>query len=158
MTTESKLSKSNPSINDRFLFSDSLALDNPYVETTKDIHISVWPEFVDSKSSIIGNLFIWAYHIRIDNKSSEEIKITHRYWRITDEKGSVQEINGEGVIGEQPIIKSNDSYQYSSGVHLRHPSGIMTGHYKVQKTSGEYFNIKIPVFSLDTPSVKSVIN
>ena len=133
-------------------------LDKPYVSSTNDIHITVWPEYLDSKSSVIGDLFIWAYHIRIDNKSLENIKLVNRYWRITDEKGIVQEVNGEGVVGEQPTIAPNASYQYSSGVHLRYPSGIMTGKYQMQKDNKEIFDVKIPTFSLDTPSVKSVIN
>jgi ApaG protein len=133
-------------------------LEKPYVSSTNDIHITVWPEYLDSKSSVIGDLFIWAYHIRIDNKSLENIKLVNRYWRITDEKGIVQEVNGEGVVGEQPTIAPNASYQYSSGVHLRYPSGIMTGKYQMQKDNKEIFDVKIPTFSLDTPSVKSVIN
>lgn len=152
------LSKSNKSFDENLPFSDSTSLDNPYTEITDNIHITVWPEFVDSKSSIVGDLFIWAYHVRIDNKSTENIQLLNRYWKITDEKGEVQEVSGEGVIGEQPSIKINDSYQYSSGVHLKYPSGVMTGHYQMKNDAGKVFNIKIPVFSLDVPSVKSVIN
>lgn len=152
------ISKSNKPFDEGFLFSDSTSLDNPYTEITDNIHITVWPEFVDSKSSILGDLFIWAYHVRIDNKSSENIQLINRYWKITDEKGEVQEVSGEGVIGEQPSITINDSYQYSSGVHLKYPSGVMTGHYQMKNDAGKVFNIKIPVFSLDVPSVKSVIN
>ncbi len=130
----------------------------PYTEVSRDIHITVWPEFIDSKSSVIGDLFIWAYHVRIDNKSQETVKLISRYWRIIDEKGIVQEVSGEGVIGEQPLIAPESSYQYSSGVHLRYHSGIMTGHYQMQKNNGDVFNVKIPTFSLDVPSIKPVIN
>jgi ApaG protein len=91
------------------------------------------------------------------------VKLVNRYWRIIDEKGIVQEVNGEGVIGEQPIIAANGSYQYSSGVHLRYPSGIMTGQYKMQKIGlvepqDQSFDVKIPTFSLDVPGAKTVIN
>jgi ApaG protein len=132
--------------------------DRPYTAITEDIEITVWPEFIDSKSSIIGDLFIWAYHVRIDNKSAEDVRLVGRYWRIIDEKGTVQEVSGEGVVGEQPMIAPNASYQYSSGVHLRYPSGIMTGKYLMKKTSGEIIEAKVPTFSLDTPSVNSTIN
>jgi len=153
-----RLSKSNKPLEEKFLDSSQAFMSKPYVAITNNIHITVWPEFIDSKSSAIGDLFIWAYHVRIDNKSSENLKLVSRYWRIIDEKGIIQEVNGEGVIGEQPLIAPNASYQYSSGVHLRYPSGIMTGKYQMRKDSGEIFDVKIPNFSLDVPSVKSVIN
>jgi ApaG protein len=137
-------------------------VNKPYTATTSNVQITVWPEFIDSKSSAIGDLFIWAYHVRIDNRNTESLKLISRYWRIIDEKGIIQEVNGEGIVGEQPIITPGASYQYSSGVHLRYPSGIMTGQYKMQKlgteTIGETFDVKIPNFSLDVPSIKNVLN
>ena len=131
----------------------------PYVAITKDIEVTVWPEFIDNKISQIGELFIWAYHIRIKNKSLESIKLLSRYWRIIDECGNVQEIEGEGVVGEKPLIVANGVYQYSSGLHLKYPSGIMSGKYRVEKiANNEIFEIKIPNFSLDIPSTKTVLN
>ncbi len=153
-----RLSKSNKPLEEGILSLSQNLIDKPYIATTRDVQITVWPEFIDSKSSALGDLFIWAYHVRVDNQSSDTIKLINRYWRIIDEKGVVQEVNGEGVIGEQPSIAAGASYQYSSGVHLRYHSGIMTGHYQMQKTDGEIFNVKIPTFSLDVPSIKSVIN
>ncbi len=133
-------------------------LGNPYSSTTSGIEITVRPEFVDSQFSSIGNLYVWLYNVRIDNRSPESVKLINRYWKIIDEKGTVQEVNGEGVVGDQPVILSNNSFQYESGVHLRHPSGIMTGHYQMQKNDGTVFDVKIPTFSLDVPNAKSVIN
>lgn len=134
----------------------------PYVASTNNIQVTVWPEFIDSKSSVIGDIFIWAYHVRIDNKSTDSVKLIRRHWRIIDEQGVTQEISGEGVIGEQPIIEPSKSFQYSSGVHLRHPSGIMTGTYRMVKIGLENekqaFDIKIPAFSLDVPTIKNVLN
>ncbi len=153
-----QLSKTAKSFGEEILNLSQAIHDKPYVATTENIQITVWPEFIDSKSSILGDLFIWAYHVRIDNQSLEAVKITNRYWRIIDEKGIVQEVMGEGVIGEQPLIAAGSSYQYNSGVHLRYPSGIMTGHYQMQKANGGFFNAKIPTFSLDVPSIKPVIN
>lgn len=142
-------------------FTQNLA-NKPYVTTSNNIQITVWPEFIDSKSSIIGDLFIWAYHVRIENKGLEPVKLLNRYWRIIDEKGIIQEVTGEGVVGEQPTIAPNGAYQYSSGVHLRYPSGIMTGYYQMRRldpaSDGAIFDAKIPTFSLDVPSVKGVIN
>jgi len=153
-----RLSKSNKPTEIKIPNFQKDLLTNSYVETTRDIEITVWPEFIDSKSNIVGDLFIWAYHVRIDNKGAEAVRLTNRYWRIVDEKGIVQEVNGEGIIGEQPNILPHTSHQYSSGVHLRYPSGIMTGHYQMRLENGEVFNVKIPAFSLDVPSINSVIN
>ena len=82
----------------------------------------------------------------------------NRYWKITDETGHTQEITGDGVVGEQPKIPTHTSYQYTSGVHLNQPSGIMSGVYQVQKDDGETLDVKIPAFSLDIPNSKGVIN
>ena len=154
--------KSNKPLEEKYSDFSNYAINKPYISETNGIQITVWPEFVDSKSSEIGDLFIWAYHVRIDNQSLDRIKLVSRYWRIIDEKGIVQEVTGEGVVGEQPIIAPGNSYQYSSGVHLRYPSGIMTGTYRMLKmginSEKEAFDVSIPAFSLDVPSVKSVIN
>lgn len=133
-------------------------LGSPYVLTTNNIHITVRPEFVDSQFSGLGNLYVWLYHVRIENRGEESVKLINRYWKIIDEKGTIQEVNGEGVVGEQPTILPSNGFQYESGVHLRHPSGIMTGYYQMQKSNGEIFEVKIPTFSLDVPNAKSVIN
>jgi len=138
---------------------DSLPSGQPYSAMSSDVQISVWPEFVDSKSAATGDLYIWSYHIRIENRKAEPIQLLSRYWRIIDEKGGIQEVSGEGVVGEQPVISANTSYQYSSGVHLRHPSGIMNGKYIMKKIEGgEIFEVTIPTFSLDVPNLVNVIN
>ena len=153
-----RLSKTHKAIEVKLPSFQRSLVENSYVETTNGIEITVWPEFVDTRSNASGDLFIWAYHVRIDNNGAESAKLVNRYWRIIDEKGIVQEITGEGVIGEQPRIKPHSSHQYSSGVHLRNPSGIMSGHYEMLLENGEIFNAKIPAFSLDVPNLKRVIN
>ncbi len=161
MTT--RLSKSNKllptnSLDDEIIFAQAMA-SKSYFAATANVEITVWPEFLDSKSSAVGDLFIWAYHVRIDNKSNETIQLMERYWRIIDEQGVIQEVNGEGVIGEQPIIAPGGTYQYSSGVHLRYPSGIMSGRYQMKKIANEaIFEVTIPTFSLDVPTIKNVVN
>ncbi len=153
-----RLSKSNKSL-ESHLFNLSKGIkENSYSAITNDIEITVWPEFIDSQVSSLGNIFIWSYHVRIDNRSTECVKLLNRHWRIIDEQGTMQEIDGPGVVGEQPQITTGNSFQYSSGVHLRHPSGIMSGHYQLEKSNGELFDAKIPAFSLDVPAIKSVIN
>lgn len=153
-----KLSKPSESI-ENIMFNASANTSKPsYISNKRNIKITALPEFVDSQTSAIGDLFVWVYNIRIENNSNENVKLLNRYWKIIDEKGSVQEVEGEGVIGEQPQIAAKGSFQYSSGVHLRHPSGIMTGRYQMQKDDGELFDIEIPTFSLDVPSLKETVN
>lgn len=131
----------------------------PYILQTSNIEISVWPEFIDGKNNIIGEIYIWAYHIRIKNNNSQSVRLLNRYWRIIDEQGNLQEVSGEGVVGEQPVIEANTSYQYSSGVHLLNPSGIMSGKYEMKMINDDKnFEVQIPKFSLDCPINRLPIN
>ncbi|MFT7087053.1 MAG: ApaG protein [Rickettsiales bacterium] len=129
-----------------------------YKLETGKIEISVNPEYLNSQINKDGSFFVWSYRVEIINKGEETIQLINRYWRIIDEMGLVQEVNGSGVIGEQPILTKNESFKYTSSVHLQNPSGIMSGHYEMRKSNGEIINAKIPAFSLDVPNIKSVVN
>jgi len=156
MSIISKFNKTNddslPTIND-------LSNIRPYVSKTNDIVITVWPEFIDHKmGALLTNNYVWAYHILIENKGVETVQLISRYWKIIDEKGNLQEVRGEGVIGKKPKITPNSSYQYTSGVHLNYPSGIMSGYYKMKKSNEEFIEVQIPTFSLDIPNSKQILN
>lgn len=129
-----------------------------YKEITENIEVAVEPEYLDSQLSSSGDSFFWAYHVRIKNKGVYPVQLVNRYWKIIDEKGTEQEIEGEGVVGEKPIIEPDSFFQYTSGAHLSNPSGIMTGYYGMKKINGEIFNVKIPAFSLDVPNLKRTTN
>ncbi|MES2677911.1 MAG: Co2+/Mg2+ efflux protein ApaG [Pseudomonadota bacterium] len=129
-----------------------------YKSNTSGVEVLVSPEYVDSQVRNNNSFFVWAYHVEIENKSSETLQLVNRYWKIIDETGVVQEISGLGAVGEQPILAPNDNFKYSSGVHLRHPSGIMSGHYGMKRPNGEIIKVEIPAFSLDVPSLQSVVN
>ena len=122
-----------------------------YALTTRSITISVEPEFLDEHSDLHEHRFVWAYHVRIENQGLQTVKLKSRYWRITDEMGRVQEVTGDGVIGEQPALGPGDSFEYSSGTPLGTASGIMQGHYVMETQNGETFEVAIPAFSLDSP-------
>jgi ApaG protein len=81
-----------------------------------------------------------------------------RYWRIVDENGHVEEVRGPGVVGEQPILGPDDSYQYVSGCPLMTPSGTMAGYYEMLDDAGNPFRVTIPAFSLDMPGAKRILN
>ena len=129
-----------------------------YQETTRDIRITVQPLYLDDQSDPGQNHFVWAYQVTITNEGSETVQLLTRHWKITDNAGRTQEVRGPGVVGEQPVLKPGDSYEYASGTPLSTPSGIMVGTYQMQCTGGEMFDAQIPAFSLDSPYQAAALN
>ena len=103
-------------------------------------------------------LFFWAYTITLTNLGPETVQLKTRHWRITDAHGRLQEVRGAGVVGETPVLKPGEKYEYTSGVPLPTPSGFMAGSYGMVTASGEPFDVDIPAFSLDTPQKGRTIN
>ena len=126
-------------------------LSTPFSKTTRFVTIEVQAYYLDDQSSPIDNLYVWAYHVKIDNNGKQPIKLVSRYWSITDETGSVQEVRGEGVVGEQPVLSPGESFEYTSGTPLQTPSGFMLGTYQMVCENGEKFDAVVPAFSLDSP-------
>lgn len=129
-----------------------------YSETTRSIRVTVKPVFLEDQSSPGENHYVWAYHVRIENMGPETVQLRNRYWRITDSFGRVQEVRGAGVVGEQPVLKPGEAFEYTSGTPLHTPSGIMVGTYQMEMPSGERFDVAIPAFSLDSPHQKVQLN
>lgn len=129
-----------------------------YEKTTRNICVSVKPFYLDDQSSPDDDKFVWAYKVNIENRSDETVQLLRRHWRITDKYGHLKEVEGPGVIGEQPVLKPGESFEYTSGCPLTTPSGIMAGTYHMTTTGGERFDIEIPAFSLDSPYDKSRVN
>ena len=129
-----------------------------YSRTTHDIRITVKPTYLEDQSAPSDSHFVWAYHVKIDNESGRTVQLLSRYWHITDSMGRVQEVRGAGVVGEQPVLKPGESYEYTSGTPLPTPSGIMHGTYEMRTPAGERFAVEIPAFSLDSPHQKRQIN
>lgn len=130
-----------------------------YRAVTRKIEVTVTPRFLADRSSPASGYFFWAYTIDIVNRSDETVQLKTRHWKITDALGRLQEVKGAGVVGEEPVLKPGDSYEYTSGVPLPTPSGFMEGSYGMITEDGRPFQIDIPLFSLDTPqSGKRVLN
>lgn len=129
-----------------------------YIQTTREITISVDPIFLDDESDPEAGLFFWAYHVIITNNGEETVQVVSRYWRITNSLGTLQEVRGEGVVGEQPVLGPGEAFEYTSGTPLSTPSGIMGGSYQVTSSCGEAFEINIPTFSLDSPYEGHTVN
>ncbi len=129
-----------------------------YSETTRAITITVKPIYLEDQSSPADNHFVWAYHVRIENRGNETVQLLSRHWNITDSMGQVQEVRGAGVVGEQPVLAPGQSFEYTSGTPLPTPSGIMVGSYGMESASGERFDVAIPAFSLDSPHQQVQLN
>ena len=122
-----------------------------YAQTTEEITVTVDPILLDDESDPDAGIFFWSYHVVIQNNGSETVQLLSRYWRITNALGALQEVRGDGVVGEQPILKPGQSFEYTSGTPLSTSSGIMGGNYQMISSGGKNFNINIPTFSLDSP-------
>lgn len=133
-------------------------INHQYSFITNKIEVRARPEYIDSQFGALNSLYIWAYHIRIENKSDKVVQLLSRYFKIVDEKGVIQEVIGEGVVGEKPVIAPMAHFEYSSGVHLRYPSGIMSGYYEMKDEHDKKFKVIIPPFSLDVATIKSTVN
>ncbi len=129
-----------------------------YSCVTRDIEITVLPEFVPERSDEERGQFFWAYTVEIANQGQSVVQVTHRHWKITDANGRLEEVKGKGIVGEQPVLKPGESFRYTSGCPLPTPSGFMVGSYRVVEESGTVFDAEIPMFSLDHPSSKRVLN
>jgi len=129
-----------------------------YRAVTRNIEVVVTPRFIPDRSSPDESYFFWAYTIAITNRSTETVQLKTRHWRITDANGRRQEVRGAGVVGEEPVLKAGEAFEYTSGVPLQTPSGFMAGTYGMVSSSGERFDIEIPAFSLDSGDTKPTIN
>jgi ApaG protein len=129
-----------------------------YEKITNNISISVRPFYLEEQSEPGEDRFVWAYRVNIENKGSDTVQLLNRYWRITDKLGRLQEVRGPGVVGEQPVLKPGESFEYTSGCPLTTPSGIMAGSYEMSTAGGDRFDVEIPAFSLDSPYDTAAIN
>ncbi len=120
----------------------------PFVATTHAITVSVRPVYLDGESDAIRRRFVFAYHIRIQNDGSEPVQLLRRRWLIRHADEREETVEGDGVIGQQPLIPVGSSHSYSSFCILSTFEGSMEGTYLMQRPSGEEFEITIPRFVL----------
>ena len=133
------------------------ALKPAYRAVTRQIEVKVTPRFLPDRSSPENGYFFWAYTITLTNFGGETVQLKTRHWRITDGLGRQQEVQGPGVVGEEPVLEPGESFEYTSGVPLPTPTGFMAGTYGM--ISGDKsFEIEVPAFSLDAPEAKRVVH
>jgi ApaG protein len=129
-----------------------------YRAVTRGIAVSVEPTYLEANSSPGSSQYVWAYRVTIENQGPETVQLKTRHWMITNARGELNEVKGPGVVGEQPVLRPGESYQYTSGAPLNTPWGMMGGSYQMESESGEQFDIEIPTFSLDSPGQGLVVN
>lgn len=129
-----------------------------YRAVTRQIEVIVEPSFLPERSSPEQGQFVWAYTVAIVNAGTETVQLKTRHWIITDGTGRREEVRGEGVVGEQPVLEPGERFEYTSGVPLQTPSGFMSGTYQMVTEDGEPFDIDVPAFSLDSPDSKRTLN
>ncbi len=131
----------------------------PFTRVTRNIRVGVRTVFLEDQSQPEERQFLWAYRIRIENLGGETVRLLRRTWRITDGNGRIEQVTGDGVVGEQPQLGPGEAFEYTSGTPLGTPSGFMTGHYQMAVIgSNERFDVAIPTFSLDSPHQPGIVH
>ncbi len=120
-------------------------------ESPHQIAVQVETDYIENQSVPEKHRYVFSYTITIRNDGSEAAKLLNRHWIITNANGKVQEVKGEGVVGEKPHLKPGESFRYTSGTVLDTPVGSMQGTYDMIDNLGNHFDAPIPPFSLAMP-------
>lgn len=119
-----------------------------YIATTEEITIKVKPVYLEDQSDFMERKFVFAYYIRVENHGKDTVQLLRRHWLINHGGGRVEEVEGEGVVGKQPLINPGEVHEYNSFCVLDTFEGTMEGTYLMQRVNGEYFRATIPKFVL----------
>ena len=125
----------------------------PHSAETSGVIVRVSVSYLPEQSEPRRGRWFWAYHVRIENEGRQAVQLLTRHWVITDGRGARHSVEGEGVVGEQPLIEPGGSFDYVSGCPLATPSAHMQGSYRVIGEDGERFDVAIPKFALVAPAV-----
>ena len=125
----------------------------PYADTTHGVTVRVAVSFLADQSEPEMGKWFWAYHIRIENGRDQPVQLLTRKWAISDGRGALFQREGQGVVGEQPVIQPGESYDYVSGCPLSTPTGAMEGSYMMLEGAGTMIEVHVPRFALLAPAV-----
>jgi len=120
----------------------------PYSSTTEDVTVEVTPEFIESESNLEENAFAFSYSVKIKNTGNQIIQLINRHWKVFSADIQIADIKGEGVIGQQPVIKPGEEHSYNSWTVTRDSVGFMCGTYTFYSAEGFFFDVEIPKFDL----------
>jgi len=129
-----------------------------YEARTRDIVVRVFPVYAAEESSPDQGLYLWSYTVEIENHGAEIVTLIARRWSITDAFNRVNDVEGSGVVGEQPELKPREAFRYVSNCPLPTPSGAMKGSYQMVTDQGDVFEVEIPEFSLHLPGAAAKLN
>ncbi len=122
-----------------------------YEAMTEGIRVRVWPRFSLAQSDPNEGRFVFTYEIEVANETGSPAQLMYRHWHIHDSSGDDSEVDGEGVVGEQPLIQPGDRHAYQSLCILRSPVGFMQGYYTFVRPDGQEFQVEVPRFELAAP-------
>lgn len=125
----------------------------PNAAETEGVTVRVAVSYLSDQSEPGRGRWFWAYHIRIENAGAQAVQLLTRHWIITDGRGQRHSVEGEGVVGEQPVIEPGGSFDYVSGCPLATPTGNMQGTFRMIAADGHSFDAAIPKFALQAPAV-----
>lgn len=129
-----------------------------YEARTRDIVVRVSPVYQPEDSAPEEGLWMWGYTVEIENHGVETVQLVSRSWTITDGLNRSTEVEGSGVVGEQPELRPREAFRYVSNCPLPTSSGAMTGHFQMMTEAGEVFEAEIPEFSLHLPGAARRVN
>lgn len=124
-----------------------------YEKATEGIRVLVQPDFSLADSDPADGTFVFSYTVSMENESDVAAQLLFRHWKIHDSVGEDSLVDGEGVVGEQPVLNPGESHEYRSYCVLRSPAGYMEGHYTFARPDGERFRVEVPRFHLNGPLV-----
>lgn len=124
-----------------------------YEAETEGVVVRAAPMFLPQESDPDKGRWFWAYTIEIENRSARAVRLLTRHWRISEATGASHAVDGDGVVGKQPLLHPGETFQYTSGCPLNAASGMMRGAYDmVEPDTGRLFEVEIPAFALDSPA------
>lgn len=119
-----------------------------FTKISNDVRIVVKPVFMENESDVITGKYVFVYFIKIENMGEEPVQLMRRHWVIQDSGGETHQVEGEGIVGRQPIIEPGKSHNYNSYCILKTMSGSMEGFYEMKRTNGDMIKVIIPKFLL----------
>ena len=125
-----------------------------HVAITAGVTVRVSVNFMPEQSRVEAGRWFWVYHIRLENEREDVVQLRTRHWRITDSLGMVNIVDGEGVVGEMPVLQPGQTHDYVSGCELNSNHGSMEGHYTFARQDGSLLEVAIPFFPLAAPAAE----
>lgn len=127
---------------------DPASFHGTYTLVTRDVQVTVTPKFLEERSDVDSDVYVFIYEVTIENHGNENIQLLNRHWLVMSGGAQYSDVKGDGVVGEQPVLKPGDGFTYASFTVIDEPVGSMLGSYTFRSENGEFFDVTIPEFDL----------